>query len=97
MNEFNHEKRLQFLDAIDLRDPRESILFNHYCKFFSNTVVEDFKKMNSSNSSFKSHQAWMLELQTYVVENIKYDSQADYLNLVDTLRILCETDFEGVR
>ena len=53
--------------------------------------------MNSSNSSFKSHQAWMLELQTYVVENIKYDSQADYLNLVDTLRILCETDFEGVR
>ena len=53
--------------------------------------------MNYSNSSFKSHQAWMLELQTYVVENIKYDSQADYLNPVDTLRILCETDFEGVR
>ena len=97
MSEFNHKKRQQFQDAIDLRHPRESILFNHYCKFFSNTVVEDFKKMNSSNSSFKSHQAWMLELQTYVEENIKYDSRADYLNLVDTLRILCETDFEGVR
>ena len=93
MSEFNHEKRLQFLDTIDLRHPRESILFNHYCKFFSNTVVEDFKKMNSSDRSFKSHQAWMLELQTYVGENVKYDSQADYLNLVDTLRILCETDF----
>jgi hypothetical protein len=34
----------------------------------------------------------MLEIETYVQENVKFDSKEDYYNLVDTLKLLAEND-----
>jgi hypothetical protein len=34
----------------------------------------------------------MLEIETYVSDNIKFDSKDDYAYLVDTLKLLAEND-----
>jgi hypothetical protein len=34
----------------------------------------------------------MLQIETYVSDNIKFESKEDYANLVDTLKLLAEND-----
>jgi hypothetical protein len=70
----------------------DSQLLNHYRKYFSDTVVDDFRRINNSDDSFEGHKAFISKIETYVQENVKYDSKEDYAHLVDTLKLLAEND-----
>ena len=70
----------------------ESKLSNHYSNFFDEFVVEEFRRKYKADTSFKGHKALMLEIEAYVTENIKIESNEDYANLVDTLKNLAEKD-----
>ena len=70
----------------------DSQLLNHYRKYFSDTVVEEFRRINNSDDSFEGHKAFISKIEAYVQENVKYDSKEDYANLVDTLKLLAEND-----
>ena len=70
----------------------DSQLLNHYRKYFSDTVVDDFRRINNSDDSFEGHKAFISKIEAYVQENVKYDSNEDYHNLVDTLKKLAEND-----
>jgi hypothetical protein len=70
----------------------DSQLLNHYRKYFSDTVVEKFRRINNSDDSFEGHKAFISKIEAYVQENVKYDSNEDYHNLVDTLKLLAEND-----
>ena len=70
----------------------DSQLLNHYRKYFSDTVVDDFRRINNSDDSFEGHKAFISKIEAYVQENVKYDSKEDYENLVDTLKLLAEKD-----
>ena len=70
----------------------DSQLLNHYRKYFSDTVVDDFRRINNSDDSFEGHKAFISKIEAYVQENVKYDSKEDYANLVDTLKLLAEKD-----
>ena len=82
----------QFNKTIEFKQGGESKLFNHYCQFFDNFVVEEFRRKHDADTSFKGHKALMLEIENYVSENIKFESKEDYANLVDTLKSLAEKD-----
>jgi hypothetical protein len=70
----------------------DSQLLSHYRKYFSDTVVEEFRRINNSDDSFERHKAFISKIEAYVQENLKYDSKEDYHNLVDTLKLLAEND-----
>ena len=70
----------------------ESKLFKHYSNFLDEFVVEEFRRKHDADTSFKGHKALMLEIETYVTDNIKFDSKDDYAQLVDTLKLLAEND-----
>ena len=70
----------------------DSKLLNYYRKYFSDTVVDDFRRINNSDDSFEGHKAFISKIEAYVQENVKYDSKEDYANLVDTLKLLAEKD-----
>ena len=70
----------------------DSQLLNHYRKYFSDTVVDDFRRINNSDDSFEGHKAFLSKIEAYVQKNVKYDSKEDYHNLVDTLKFLAEND-----
>ena len=65
-------------------------LFDHYRQFFDENVIQEFK--HNLDKSFKGHRTMMRDIATYIQENIKYDSKANYYNLVDTLKKLAEND-----
>ena len=67
-------------------------LFNHFSKFFEEFVIEEFRRKHDADKSYKGHKAMMLEIETYVSDNIKFDSKHDYAHLVDTLKLLAEND-----
>ena len=69
-----------------------SQLLNHYRKYFSDTVVEEFRRIANSDDSFEGHKAFISKIEAYVTENVKYDSKEDYAHLVDTLKLLAEND-----
>ena len=69
-----------------------SQLLNHYRKYFSDTVVGEFRRIANSDDSFEGHKAFISKIEAYVQENVKYDSKEDYVNLVDTLKLLAEKD-----
>jgi len=69
-----------------------SQLLNHYRKYFSDTVVEEFRRIANSDDSFEGHKAFISKIEAYVQKNVKYDSKEDYRNLVDTLKKLAEND-----
>lgn len=69
-----------------------SQLLNHYRKYFSDTVVEEFRRIANSDDSFEGHKAFISKIEAYVQKNVKYDSKEDYVNLVDTLKLLAEKD-----
>ena len=78
-------------DTIDFNH-NDSKLFSHYSKFFDEFAVEEFRRKHDADTSFKAHKALMLEIETYVSDNIKFDSKDDYAHLVDTLKLLAEND-----
>ncbi len=78
-------------DTIDFNH-NDSKLFSHYSKFFDEFVIEEFRRKHKADTSFRGHKALMLEIEAYVSENIKFESKADYANLVDTLKNLAEKD-----
>ncbi len=78
-------------DPIDFNN-NDSKLFKHYSKFFDQFVIQELRRKNAGDTSFKGHQALMLEIETYVSDNIKFESKEDYANLVDTLKLLAEKD-----
>jgi hypothetical protein len=65
-------------------------LFNHYSNFFDEFVVEEFRRKYKADTSFKGYKISMLEIETYVSENIMFDSKGDYANLVNTLENIDE-------
>jgi len=69
-----------------------SQLLNHYRKYFSDTMVGEFRRIANSDDSFEGHKAFISKIEAYVQENVKYDSKEDYANLVDTLKLLAEKD-----
>ena len=69
-----------------------SQLLNHYRKYFSDTVVGEFRRIANSDDSFEGHKAFISKIEAYVQKNVKYDSKEDYANLVDTLKLLAEKD-----
>ena len=71
----------------------DSRLFDHYCKFFDKNVVEKFRRQHNSDKSFNGHRAMMRDIESYIQENIKYDSKSDYYNLVDTMKKLVDYNF----
>ena len=73
----------------------DSGLFNHYKKYFDQPTIMIFKAKNSLDSSYKGFIAFKKEIEAFVKKNIKYESDADYYALVDTLRILSEEDSES--
>ncbi len=82
----------QFNNTIEFKQSGESKLFNHYCQFFDDFVIEEFRRKHDVDKSFKGHRALMLEIESYVQKRIKYDKKADFYNLVDTLKKLAEND-----
>ena len=82
----------RFKNTVEFNHTSESKLFNHYRQFFDDMVIEEFRRKHNSIDSFKGYKAMMLEIETYVQENVKYDANADYQNLVDTLKLLAEND-----
>ena len=58
----------------------------------SDSVVEEFQRINNSDDSFEGHKAFISKIEAYVQKNVKYDSKEDYHNLVDTLKLLAEND-----
>ena len=70
----------------------DSQLLSHYRKYFSDTVVEEFRRINNSDDSFEGHEAFISKIEAYVQKNVKYDLKEDYHNLVDTLKLLAEND-----
>ena len=58
----------------------------------SDSVVEEFQRINNSDDSFEGHKAFLSTIEAYVQENLKYDSKEDYHNLVDTLKKLADND-----
>ena len=78
-------------DTIDFNH-NDSKLFSHYSKFLDEFVIEEFRRKHKADTSFRGHKALMLEIEAYVSENIKFESKADYANLVDTLKNLAEKD-----
>ena len=70
----------------------DSQLLNHYLKYFSDTVVEEFRRINNSDDSFEGHKAFISKIEAYVQKNVKYDSKEDYRNLVDALKKMAEKD-----
>jgi hypothetical protein len=54
-----------------------------------------FKAKNSLDSSYEGFIAFKKEIEAFVKKNIKYESDADYYALVDTLKILSEEDSES--
>ena len=79
-------------NQIELKHTGGSKLFGHYSKFFDEFVVDEFRRKHNADTSFKGHKALMLQIETYVSENIKFESKEDYANLVDTLKLLAEND-----
>ena len=79
-------------NTIMLKRSGESKLFDHYCQFFDKNVIEKFRIQYDSDKSFNGHRSMMRDIEAYIQENIKYDSKADYYNLVDTLKKLTEND-----
>jgi len=84
MNKINNQ--------IELKHTGGSKLFSHYSKFFDESVVEEFRRKHDADKSYKGHKAMMLEIETYVSDNIKFDSKEDFSHLVDTLKLLAEND-----
>jgi hypothetical protein len=82
----------RFNNKIESKHAGGSKLFNHYRQFFDANVIEEFRRKNDSDNSYKGHKALILEIETYVQENVKFDSKEDYYNLVDTLKLLAEND-----
>jgi len=82
----------KIIDQNKAKYESESKLFSHYSNFFDEFVVEEFRRKHDADTSFKGHKALMLEIETYVTENIKFESKEDYANLVDTLKLLAEND-----
>ena len=82
----------RYNDTIEFKRSGDSRLFNHYRQFFDDSVVEKFRSKHDSAKSFKGHRTMMLEIETYVSENIKFESKDDYAHLVDTLKLLAEND-----
>ena len=80
-------------NTIEFKRSGDSRLFDHYCQFFDKNVVEKFRRQHNSDKSFNGHRAMMRDIESYIKENIKFDSRADYYNLVDTLKKLAENDF----
>ena len=68
----------------------DSQLLNHYRKYFSDTVVEEFRRINNSDDSFEGHKALMAKIKAHVERNVTYDNKAEYSALVDTLKKLAE-------
>ena len=79
-------------NQIELKHIGRSKLFSHYSKFFDEFVVAEFRRKHDVDKSYKGHKAMMLEIETYVSENIKFESKDDYAHLVDTLKLLAEND-----
>ena len=77
----------------EFRRGGDSRLFDHYCKFFDKNVVEKFRREHNSDKSFNGYKAMMRNIESYIQENIKYDSKADYYNLVDTMKKLVDYNF----
>ena len=82
MNKLNNQ--------IELKHTGGSKLFDHYSKFFDEFVVDEFRRKHNADTSFKGHKALMLQIETYVSDNTKFESKEDYANLVDTLKLLAE-------
>jgi len=82
----------KIIDQDKAKYESESKLFSHYSNFFDEFVVDEFRRKHKADTSFKGHKALMLQIETYVTENIKFESKEDYANLVDTLKNLAEND-----
>ena len=82
----------KIIDQNKAKYESESKLFSHYSNLFDEFVVEEFRRKHKAETSFKGYKALILEIKTYVTENIKYESKKDYANLVDTLKNLAEKD-----
>ena len=82
----------RFNNTIEFKQAGDSRLFNHYRQFFDENVVEEFRRKHNLDKSFKGHRTMMLEIETYVSKNIKFESKDDYAHLVDTLKLLAEKD-----
>lgn len=82
----------QFNNTIEFKQSGESKLFNHYCQFFDDFVVEEFRRKHDADRSFMGHRTLMLEIEAYVQKAIKDDQKVDFYNLVDTLKKLAEND-----
>ena len=78
-------------DSIEFQEG-DSKLLNHYRKYFSDTVVEDFRRIKNSDDSFEGHKALMAKIKAHVERNVTYDNKAEYSALVDTLKKLAEND-----
>ena len=73
----------------------DSGLFNHYKKYFDQPTIRAFKAKNSLDRSCEGFIAFKKEIEAFIKKNIKYESEADYYALVDTLKILSEDDSES--
>ena len=82
----------KIIDQDKAKYESESKLFSHYSNFFDEFVVEEFRRKHDADTSFKGHKALMLEIESYVTDNIKFDSKEDFSHLVDTLKLLAEND-----
>ena len=95
-NYFNQKRKLCVVMDSSNNTPKfqegDSQLLNHYRKYFSDTVVEEFRRIANSDDSFEGHKAFISKIEAYVQKNVKYDSKEDYHNLVDTLKFLAEND-----
>ena len=58
----------------------------------SDSVVEEFQRINNSDDSFEGHKALMAKIKAHVERNVTYDNKAEYSALVDTLKKLAEND-----
>jgi len=83
----------RFNNTIEFKHAGDSKLFNHYRKFFDNNVVEEFRRINDSDTSWEGHKALMAKIKAHVERNVTYDNKAEYSALVDTLKLLAEDDY----
>jgi hypothetical protein len=80
----------RFNNTIEFNHAGDSKLFNHYRKFFDNNVVEEFRRINDSDTSWEGHKALMAKIKAHVERNVTYNNKAEYSALVDTLKLLAE-------
>jgi len=80
-------------NTIVLKRSGESKLFDHYCQFFDKNVIEKFRSQHDSDKSSNGNRAIMRDIESYIQEKVKFDSKADYCNLLDTLKMLIDYNF----